>query len=237
MNSILALDTSGKTAGVAILQGDNILYEATLQEERRHAENILPMVDAALRETGLRLADMELFACVVGPGSFTGIRIGVSTVRGFAHGLDRPCVGINALEALDFAVAEPYDLCCPILDARSGQVYGACFEQGTPPKRRMEDTAGPLSDFLHQAASLGNNLCFVGDGAAAYREEITRHLGDRVRFAPEAQNVISPATVCRLARLHAELAGPYSALLPHYLRAPQAERERLAKEEAKHAGS
>lgn len=228
--NLLAIDTSGVTAGVALLRQDAPVFSESRPMRRTHSTEILGMVDEALRSQGMDCGDMDAFACVVGPGSFTGIRIGVSTVKGFAHATGKPCIGVHALEALAAGAGEGEAICCPMLDARSKQVYAAAFAPGMPPQRLLADTAGSLDDFLISAEALPGPLCFVGDGAAAYEADIRQRLGERARFAVNNHS-ISPVAVAALAELaYPGQAVSYLELSPYYLRAPQAERERLARE-------
>lgn len=123
--NILAVDTSGPVAGIAILKDGCVTFEETVVNKLTHSANLMPMIDAALTRTGMTLKDMHRLAVVVGPGSFTGVRIGVSTVKGLSHGSGIPCVAVDALQAM--AAGVPYfdGIVCPIQDARAGQVYGA----------------------------------------------------------------------------------------------------------------
>ena len=128
--NILAIDTSGPTCGVAILSDGVIRFSQTVLNKRTHSVNLMPMVDAGFSYTGLTLADMDRLACVVGPGSFTGVRLGVSTVKGLAHGIGKPCVAVNALEAMALGAGQFDGTVCPMQDARAGQVYAALFRDG-----------------------------------------------------------------------------------------------------------
>lgn len=235
--NILAIDTSGNAAGVALWQDHGISFEKSCPGKRTHSSVILPLINTALSQQGLTVGDIDLFACVNGPGSFTGVRIGVSTIKGLAHATGRPCVGINALQALAAGVVAPEEaLLCPMIDARSGQVYAAAFTPGGVPLRKMEDNAGPLEEMLTKMQALSSRLLFVGDGAVAYRAQIEAFLGGGAVFAEDAVSLIQPGAVARLALdLGQDEAGDYLALTPHYLRAPQAERERLCRE-ASHGG-
>ncbi len=229
--NILAVDTSGPVAGVALLAGDQIVYEGMAVNRFTHSVNLMPMVEEGFERTALTLPDIDLFACVTGPGSFTGVRIGVSTIKGMAHGAKKPCIAINALEALASNLYDSHALLCPIQDARAGQVYGAVFASGMPPARLMEDQAIKLPDFLKNALSLakeGQPLCFVGDGVPVHRQAIIDTLGNQALFAPAHLGYLRPASVAMLALSHEDQATDYLSLQPHYLRAPQAERARMA---------
>ena len=160
------------------------------------------------------------------------MRIGVSVVKGLAHGLGVPCIPVDALEALAAGVCESDAVICPIQDARAGQVYGAAFRAGWPPERLLPDAALKLPEFLRAAETLGDRLLFVGDGVATYHEQISGLLPERSAFAPPHQTLLRPGGVALLAERHADRAMDYLALQPLYLRAPQAERARLAREQA-----
>lgn len=226
--NLLAVDTSGPVAGVAVLLGGAIAYEAAAVNHLTHSANLMPMIEEALSRAGIDIADIDLYAAVTGPGSFTGVRIGVSAVKGMAHGAGKPCVGVDALEALAASVCLSDALLCPLQDARAGQVYAAAFLQGIPPRRVLPNMAEKLDIFLDQAlaAAEGRPLCFMGDGVAPYQQAIRDRLGERAVFTPAHLRYLRPASVAMLASLHADDAVDYLTLMPVYLRAPQAERER-----------
>ena len=146
--NILALDTSGPVAGVAILKNGEAAYEAMAVNRFTHSVSLMPMVEEGFARSGLAIRDIDLFAVTAGPGSFTGVRIGVSTVKGLAHGAQKPCIGINALEALASGVPYYGGTVCPIQDARAGQVYGAAFKAGIPPQRLLKDEALKLPEYV-----------------------------------------------------------------------------------------
>lgn len=226
--NLLAVDTSGPVAGVSVLRDGEIAYEGAAVNRLTHSVNLMPMIEEALGRAGLDISDIDYYAAVTGPGSFTGVRIGVSAVKGMAHGAHRPCIGVDALEALAAGVCMTDALLCPIQDARAGQVYGAAFLPGMPPVRRLEDMAQKLDLFVEKALEVadGRRLCFLGDGVKTYRRAIEELLGDRAVFAPAHMSYLRPAAVAALADLHRDRAVDYLTLMPVYLRAPQAERER-----------
>ena len=231
--NILAVDTSGPVAGVAVLSDGKIVYEGAAINPNTHSVNLLPMVEEALTRSGLPVKAIDLFASVVGPGSFTGVRIGVCTIKGMAHGAGKPCVGIDALEALAAGLTTENALICPIQDARACQVYGAAFTKGLPPKRMLGNQAMELRGFVRVAMDICKNnekLCFVGDGVEPHRKALKEMLGERACFLPAHLSFLRPASVAVLAETYANRAVDYYSLQPSYLRAPQAERERKSKE-------
>ena len=229
--NILALDTSGPVAGVAILKNGEAAYEAMAVNRFTHSVSLMPMVEEGFLHTGLSVADIDLFAVTVGPGSFTGVRIGVSTLKGLAHGAKKPCVGINALEALAAGIPFFDGTVCPIQDARAGQVYGAAFQAGMPPRRLMADEALKLEEYLGRLHSLSGPFLFVGDGVAVHREAIQAALDDKAVFASAHVRFLRPLSVALLAGHYQDQAVDYLTLMPYYLRAPQAERQRKARED------
>ncbi len=229
--NLLAVDTSGPVAGIAVLRDGEIAYEGAAVNRLTHSVNLMPMIEEALGRAGLDVADIDYYATVTGPGSFTGVRIGVSAVKGMAHGAGKPCIGVDALEALAMGCCMADGLICPIQDARAGQVYGAAFLPGTPPVRMLANMAEKLNVFIEKALEVadGRKLLFLGDGVKTYRKAITELLGDRAVFAPAHMSYLRPASVAVLADLNQESAVDYLTLMPVYLRAPQAERERARK--------
>ena len=227
---ILAIDTSGPVAGAAVYEDGLIRYEAMAVNKMTHSESIMPMVEEALTRTALTKKQLTHLAVTVGPGSFTGVRIGVTAVKAMSHALGIPCVGVDALEATAFGIDSPGEVICPIQDARVHQVYGAAFRGG---ERLADDCVLRLDEYLQQISPLGERFLFTGDGVTAYREQIAEAMGEKARFAPPQSAYLRPAAVACLAARDAAQAVDYLTLQPLYLRAPQAERER-ARREAQH---
>lgn len=199
-----------------------IVYEASAINRMTHSVNLLPMIDAACQSAGLTIAEMERIAVVSGPGSFTGVRIGVSTVKGLAHAHNTPCVAVDALEAMAAGAGEFSGVICPIQDARAGQVYGAAFTAGDArPERLMEDIPLKLEEYVEAIQSFGDRFLFLGDGMPVHRAKLEKLLGDAAVFATPQQAFLRPASVAYLAAL-AEDTVDYLALEPLYLRAPNA---------------
>ena len=174
----------------------------------------------------MRCGDVDVFAAVAGPGSFTGVRIGVCAAKGLAHATGKPCVAVHALEALAMNFYGFDGLCCPILDARRGQVYCAAFDMaGGMPRRALADAALPLEDFLATLPG-DRRLVFVGDGVPVHAETVRGILGERAMIAPPNLRDLRADAACLLAAARPEAWVPAAQLQPIYLRAPQAVRER-----------
>ena len=225
---ILAIDTSGPVAGVSVWCDGAIRYEAAAVNKMTHSENIMPMVEEALLRAGVTKEQLTLLAVTVGPGSFTGVRIGVTAVKALSHALGIPCVAVDALEATAAGLEAQDEIVCPIQDARAGQVYGAVFE-GKTLARLAEDEPLKLEDYVQRAAAFGRPMLFLGDGMPVHREAIASLLGEEAFFAPAHLCYLRPAAAAYLAWNCREAAVDYLSLQPLYLRAPQAERQRNLK--------
>lgn len=228
MKHILAMDTSGPSLSVALMRENKLVFECTQQNGHTHSDSLMPLVDMALKIGGITVREVGCIAVVTGPGSFTGVRIGVTTAKSLAHAAGIPCMGINALEAIAAGAMAFPGLVCPMQDARAGQVYSAGYRQGV---QVMPDAAVKLVDLLpnlEQEAS----VCFMGDGAVAHRQAIVEAMGERALFLPPDKMALHAGAVASLALQRPEKTMGWETLAPYYLRAPQAERERLAKEAA-----
>lgn len=234
--NILMIDTSGPACGVAIAREGRLVCDMQLVSGRTHSQRVMPMVEAALAMSDMGVSDIDVFGAVTGPGSFTGVRIGVSSVKALAHAADKPCVGVDALHALAANIQAFDGVVCPILDARAQQVYGAMFRAGDVPQRLCGDEAMPLTAFLDRVEATDERALFLGDGVAAMRGTIEARLGGRAQFAAPQHMNLRAGSACAIAMRLAEQGETtdYLHLLPLYLRAPQAERERAAREAASH---
>ena len=224
--NILGFDTSGQCASIALMQSGVVTHEECARHGLTHSQTVLPMAARALEAAGLRASDIDVFACAVGPGSFTGVRIGVSTVKAISHGANARAAGVDALEALAYGAMAFNGIIAPMFDARRGQVYAAAFRGGADFTRVSDDTACALDEFLDTLPQ--GDVLFLGDGADANRARIEARRRD-ARFAPPHLNFPRAAAICALAALRPDEWTDYMRLKPLYLRAPQAERERLAK--------
>ena len=227
---ILVIDTSGPVCGTAVMDEEKVYSEYTAQNKNTHSASLMPMIEAALDSAGTALKDLDAVAAVTGPGSFTGVRIGVATAKGLAHGAGLPCIPVDALEALAVSAGSFEGLVCPIQDARAGQVYGAVFHQG---ERLTGDRPMKLEAFLDQAETLGQRFLFLGDGAPVHREAITARFGDRAVFAPAYSSYLRPSAAGWIALNRGEKTD-YLGLEATYLRPPNAQKNKKLLEAAGH---
>lgn len=218
---ILAMDTSAVTATIAAADDNKILGEISFTTSLTHSQTIMPMIDYLLGNLSLSVTDFDLFACSNGPGSFTGLRIGLGTIKGLAYGAGKDVTAVSTLEALAYNIAFTDFVVAPIMDARRGEVYNAMykFENGVPVCIR-EPRALSVS---HLAREINTKTVFVGDGVLPHREKLSEYLGDNALFAPPNLCLQRAASVAAAAFNHASVkAEEISAV---YLRKSQAERE------------
>ncbi len=224
--NILAIDTSTSLAGIAVTVDHKIAAESLINTDRTLSARLVPEIERLLATTALTIADIDLFASSVGPGSFTGIRGGVATVQGLALAMGKPCAGFSSLAMLAMNYTTATTLICPLLDARKSEVYGALYDCSRPlPSPRMVDCVLPPALFLDRLAALtGEQIIFLGDGALRYHDQIAERLGDQALFAPpslQEPHAANGALLALHAAGHGGLLEP-SHLLPVYLRAPDA---------------
>lgn len=231
--NILAIDTSTSFAGIAVAVGEQIVAESLVNTNRTLSARLVPEIERLLETAGLTIADIDLFASSVGPGSFTGVRGGVATIQGLALATGRPCAGFSSLAMLAMNFSLGTTLVCPLLDARKSEGYGALFDCSRPvPTPRISECVLPPALFLDQiAACTGEPVIFLGDGAQRYHDLIVERLGVQAIFAPFTFNTPRAANGAMLAlhaSQHGELREP-GQLLPLYLRASDAELMKLKK--------
>lgn len=224
--TIFGLDSAGKTAGVAIEQDGRLIYECCLDAGHTHSETLLCLCQNALDAVHLSPAQVDIFAAAAGPGSFTGLRIGLAAVKGMAFANDTPCAAVSTLEALAYAAPVEGTLLCA-LDARRGEVYWAAFRaQGGAVHRLCPDSTAPAETLRTFVMQADEPVWLLGDGAALV-QNVLADTG-RTRLVPEAWRPFCAGGVCRAARAAGETI-PAALLVPDYHRLSQAERERAAR--------
>ena len=220
---ILAVESSAKAASVCIAEDGKILAEAFLNCGLTHSVTIMPSVEWLLHTTGLTIADIDRIAITEGPGSFTGLRIGMAAVKGLAWSRDIPCVGISTLEAAAKGAADTDGKICAVMDARAGQVYTALFKAENGKLSRLSpDRAMKISELLSELGE-EENILVCGDGTEVFMKEA----GASFKAASENIRYQRASSVAILAAERDTVSA--KELSPEYIRLPQAERERLEK--------
>ena len=232
---LLAFETSAKAASVALFKGKTLLGEQYQNTGLTHSQTLMVMAEDLLKQCGKTPQDVEAVAVANGPGSFTGVRIGVAAAKGFAWGADIPLYGVSTLESMALGLGAWDGVICPVMDARRAQVYNALFyvNQGVV-TRGTEDRAISLADLSEELKNCKKSIFLVGDGSNLCYNTLQEALGNLV-LPPEHRlhQRASGVALAAQAMIEAGAPGDAEALQPNYLRLSQAERERLAKEKEK----
>ena len=231
---ILAVESSAVAASAALVEDGKLLGEFFLNVGLTHSATLMPMIRSLLQYADVSIRDVDLFAAASGPGSFTGVRIGVSTVKGLAQPLDKPCIGVSTLWSMAHNLRGTDELICCAMDARCRQVYTALFEECDGQIRRLtDDDAVSLDDLCARLESLDREVVLVGDGAQLCYDAFKDAL-PRVRIAPQAVRFQRASSAALAVWENLAALQPVSAanLSVSYLRPSQAERERKQKLEA-----
>jgi len=222
---ILAFDSTAPVATVCITDDDKLISLFTINNTMTHSETLLPMIKSSLEIAGVSIEDIDLFACSKGPGSFTGVRIGICTLKGLSLGRSKPCVGVSTLEALSYNLIDTAPknvIICPVMDARHNTFFNALFLNG---KRLCDDRCIDIGELNEELITLNKKVMFVGDGYELAKEKINY---DKILDTPQMlikQNAYSVA--CLANKIYKNNPdGDYSdlSLSPDYLRPSQAER-------------
>ena len=229
---ILAFETSAKAASVALLEGNKLLGESYQNTGLTHSQTLMVMAEDLLKQCGKTVSDVTAVAVAEGPGSFTGVRIGVAAAKGFAWGGQIPCYGVSTLEAMAESLGVYRGYVCPCMDARRSQVYNALFyvNQGKV-ERITPDRAIALADLGDEIKNFSEPIFLVGDGAVLCYNTLLKSVPNLV--LPPEHRIHQRATGVALLAAKKEAAGESgdgNALTPNYLRLSQAERERMERE-------
>lgn len=221
----LAIECATKSIGLALLCGEDVCAEVYLNLGRHHTEILLPALDQLLLLARHTPEEVDLLACTVGPGSFTGLRIGVSTVKGLALAMARPVVGVSTLEALAVNAGPFQGLICPMLDARKNQVYTCLYRVGPDglPEAVTTETLIDVAQYLHDLDQ--EEIIFLGDGAIRHEKLIGQTLKDRAVICGRSQQRLL-ASAIGLIGLHRYREGgvlDMPTFAPNYLRLSQSE--------------
>lgn len=241
---VLAIDSSGLTATVAIVEDDQTIAEYTTNYKKTHSQTLLPMIDEMVRMVDADLKEIDAIAVAGGPGSFTGLRIGSATAKGLGLALEKPLIHVPTVDAMAYSMYGCEDIICPIMDARRKQVYtglysfshkkngdGGLYDEPVFQVLRMQ-MAVPVEELIRHLNVYRRRVVFLGDGVPVYKEMLAEGLKVPYSFAPSFMNRQRAAAVGALGIRYYE-AGRYETAAefrPEYLRKSQAERERAERE-------
>jgi tRNA threonylcarbamoyladenosine biosynthesis protein TsaB len=221
---ILAIETATLMGGVAITSDEGIIGEVRVSVRTTHSEQLMTIIDRVLKSSQTSLMEMDAFAVSIGPGSFTGLRIGVSTVKGFSMITTRPVLPISTLEGLSFSLPFSTHPICPILDAKKGEVYTALFHfNGTNQMERLwEDQVMSPSELSRK---ITQPTLLLGNGLQIYGKQLKEALGDKAIFSPKRLWAPSALSIAELARQmwREGTRVPSDAVKPNYVRRSEAE--------------
>lgn len=221
---ILSVDSSSVSASVAITENGVTLAENFINNGLTHSQTLMPMVEKTLNDANLSAKDIELFAITNGPGSFTGVRIGIASIKGMADALNKKCVAISTLEAIAEPLKNEDCIACAVMDARCNQVYTAMFKSG---KRLCEDKAVLIDELGQELKNYNKKVVFIGDGSVLCYEKL-KDVVTECEVAYENIRFVHASSIGRIAEekvKDGEMPINSANLVPFYLRLPQAERE------------
>jgi len=234
---VLAVESSAMVAGAAVVNEERLMGEFTLNHRKTHSQKLMPLIEDLLNSLDLTLEDIDVLAVSKGPGSFTGIRIGIATVKGLAQAVQKPIIGIPTLDGLAYNLACSRGIICPIMDARREQVYTSIYRWHSNKddnsivngrlERLDEYMAIPIAELLEKLKNTKEPIVFNGDGVPVYRQIILDKLGDQAAFAPAPSAMQRAASIAALALEKAQMGEmeSYNDLVPFYLRKSQAEQK------------
>ena len=227
----LAVDSSSKVATVALMKDDRLLGEITLNDKREHSVILVSIIKDLLKDNDLTISDVDGFVVSKGPGSFTGLRIGMATIKGLSFGTGKPYISISSLDALALSVSNFDGLICPIMDALRHSVYTSLYKantnsNGTPELEKLMDyTDLDVDDLIELIKEKNEKVIFIGDGLDKY-EDYLKEKCPNCYFPPAHLNIIRASSLGEIGTkllMDGQYDDPNST--PFYLKKPQAERE------------
>lgn len=223
---ILSLETSSNNCSIAIIDENHIIADFNLNIGTTHSQNLLPMIDNIINFSNMALEDIDVFACSIGPGSFTGLRIGISTIKGFAISLNKPVIGIPSLVGLAYNIPYFDGIICSILDAKNDNIYAAIFEYKNRPVMMGNYISAEFNSLIEILEKNDRKIIFIGDGVEVYKNKLIEIFGNRALFVPHHLNIQSAKSIAKAALDKAFLNeyDDYDSINPLYLKKSQAER-------------
>jgi tRNA threonylcarbamoyl adenosine modification protein YeaZ len=220
---ILAIDTASNICGVSILEDTNLICNMDISTSRTHSENLMPLIQKAFNTTKLSLSDISLICCDIGPGSFTGIRIGVATAKAFSDSINIPCSSVSSLESLAYSIKNN-GLICSIIDCKNDNCYFALYNLiDSKYLELIPPSANSLEDVIKILRNYSETITFVGDGSIIYNSKLAQNIPNSI-FADDKLNYLNSYNV-GLCGLNKFKTNSSLEFLPLYLKKPQAQRQ------------
>lgn len=223
---ILALDSSGPNCSVSLVDDEKIIANFNINNGITHSETLVPLIDELFKFSKMSINDVDAFACSIGPGSFTGLRIGIATIKGFALSLNKPVISVPTLLSLAYNVPHFDGIVCTVLDARNDNVYSALFNVKVKPEMIGDYITDTIDTLISELKKYNSNILFVGDGSVSFKERFENEFKERAFFMPSHLNEQTALSVAKSA-FDKALLNDYDsvdAMHPLYLRKSQAER-------------
>jgi tRNA threonylcarbamoyladenosine biosynthesis protein TsaB len=221
---ILAVDTTTFAGSVALLEKTKLLAEVNIDSPSTYSERLLPAVDFILQTNRMNIKDMDGFALAAGPGSFTGIRVGLSTVKSFAFASEKQVAAVSTLPALAWKLRHPQNhLICPLLDAKKGEIYAALFESRGGKLREIVPQGAYSPDRFFSLLPSNRIIFFTGNGIVAYRDKIFQYFKDKARFSHRSPFIAFEVGLLGYELLRKKKSVSAQELKPIYFRKSQAE--------------
>lgn len=225
---ILAIESSSRVATCAVMDDENLLGEYIINDKMTHSKKLMPAIRGLMNSLDLKPGDIDVYAGAVGPGSFTGLRIGLASIKGMAHAHEKKVIGINTMDALAFNMPYAEGIVVPMMDARRDRVYTGIYkwENGVFYTIMKQDVL-PVEEIIDILLERNERIVINGDGGVKYRDIFVEKLGDKVMFSPNSTNMPRASSVAELAMMKVKNGKTmdYRKLVPDYLRKSQAERQ------------
>lgn len=221
---ILSIETSGKICAVAIAKDDKIIAEKILEDENTHSIKLMPLLDKVLSNAKMKVQDIDLFACDVGPGSFTGIRIGVATIKAFLDVTGKKVVGVNSLENLAYNL-DTNAMVCSLIDAKNNNVYAGFFKKENEIYQPVDlPQFASIEEIIEQAKFKKEKIIFIGNGSLLHKNMIESYIEKAEVVTEENLNKLNARNIAKVAFLKSNEAVDSQYFKPIYLRKSNAER-------------
>lgn len=223
---VLGIDTSSTAASVALVDDEQLIGEVVVNSTKTHSQKLMPIIDQLLKNCDVKIKDVDLIGISTGPGSFTGIRIGLSTAKGLSHPFDIPLVEVSSLEGMGYNLVMTEGLVCPIFDARRNQVYTRVLKwDNNVLETVMEDENCLIDDLVVQLKKYEEPVVFLGDGVLKFEGFLKESLGERAIMAPQNARMPRGSSIAQAAYNASKSSyKKYGEVKANYLRKSEAER-------------